>query len=186
MKRNYWPIFFIGLFSFSFAMIVWTIYSATQTPVHEDETFFMSYRDLKENFNDVVASNEKFLEKYDFEIIINKKKFPLIINDMFLSQRVLEEKSKHKDIFLNGKNNISLVVLDKKTKNLIKDIDISFRISRPTNHNNTMDFMSKDFKEDKNKYNLTVDLPLEGNWNVTARFKIKQNIGYFYIKSNAI
>ncbi len=186
MRINIWPAFFVGLFSLGFSMIVWTIYSATQVPVHEDETFFMSYHDLKEDYNEVVESNQKFSNKYDFEITINEKKFPLMITDMFLSQRVLEEKSKHKDIFINGKNLISLAFIDKKTKSLIKDVDISLRVSKPTNHNNTMDFMSKDFKENVSKYNLDVDLPFKGNWNITAKFKIGEDTGYFYIKSNAI
>lgn len=186
MKRNYWPLFFIGIFSFTFSMIVWTIYSATQVPVHEDETFLMSYHDLKENYNDVVESNQKFVKKYDFKININNKEFPLVINDMFLSQRVLEEKSKHKNTFVNGKNIFSIKVLDKKTQKEVKDIDISFRVSRPTNHNNTMDFENKDFTFISGNHNLTVDLPLKGNWNITATFKIANDTGYLYIKSNAI
>ena len=48
MKRNYWPLFFIAVFSLAFSMIVWTIYSATKVPVHEDQTFLRSYQDLKE------------------------------------------------------------------------------------------------------------------------------------------
>ncbi|XPV82171.1 MAG: hypothetical protein ACNI22_16750 [Halarcobacter sp.] len=74
MKRNYWPLFFIGIFSFTFGMIVWTIYSAVNTPVHEDETFLKSYHELDEDFNDIVKSNQQFLSKYNFKIYINKKK----------------------------------------------------------------------------------------------------------------
>jgi hypothetical protein len=185
MKRNYWPLLFIGIFSFTFAMIVWTVYSAVQTPVHEDESFLKRYHDLDREFNDVVMSNTKFNSKYDFNIRINKKDLPLIISDIYLSQRALEEKSNHKDIFINGKNNIVINVKDKigvKQKN----IEISLRVSRPTNHNNTMDFINKDFVLTDDKYNLNVELPLKGNWNITGTFKIGSDIGYLFIKSNAI
>lgn len=185
-KRNYWPLLFIGIFSFTFSMIIWTIMSATKVPVHEDETFFMKYHDLKENYNSVVESNQIFNSKYDFKIDINNNELPLIIKDMFLGQRVIEEKSQHKDIFVNGKNIISITIKDKTAKKIIEASDISFRVSRPTNHNHTMDFLNKDFKVENGKNILELDLPLKGNWNITATFKVNDDIGYLYIKSNAI
>lgn len=185
MKRNYWPVLFIGIFSFTFGMIVWTIISATKTPVHEDETFLQSYHDLDKNFNEVIFSNKKFNNKYNFKIDINKREFGLIINDMFLSQRVLEEKSNHKGIFINGKNKIKISIED-KNGNSVKDIDILLRVTRPTNHNNTTDFTNKDAQKIEASYLLDIDLPLKGNWNITATFKVNEDIGYFYIKSNAI
>jgi len=186
MKRNYWPLLFIGIFSFTLSMIIWTIYSATQTPVHEDESFLISYHNLDRDFNKVVSSNTKFKDNYDFNIKINQKSFDLVISDMFLSQRVIEKKSKHKDIFNNGKNQITITIKDKKTGKEITNADLSFRISRPTNHNNTLDFKNKDFKIKNNAYNLDVDLPLKGNWNVTGSFNVGNDNGYIYIKSNAI
>ncbi len=185
MKRNYWPLLFISIFSFTLGMIIWTIMSAIKVPVHEDETFLKSYHDLDRDFNDVVESNKKFIAKYDFKIIINKNEFDLQISDMFLSQRVIEDKSNHKDIFINGKNNIQLVVKDKNGKEM-NNVVISLRISRPTNHKSTVDFTNKEFKLDNNIYDLEVDLPLKGNWNITGNFKVASDTGYLLIKSNAI
>lgn len=185
MKRNYWPLFFIGIFSFTFGMIVWTIISATKVPVHEDESFLLSYHDLDRDFNKVVSSNAKFLSKYDFNILINKKDFNLVISDIYLSQRVIEEKSKHKDIFINGNNNIFVSIKD-KNGNEIKDAKISLRVSRPTNHNSTIDLASEDFTFKNNKYFTDVKLALKGNWNITGTFEIGSDVGYLFIKSNAI
>ncbi|MCP4971267.1 MAG: hypothetical protein GY932_11840 [Arcobacter sp.] len=185
MKRNYWPLLFIGIFSFTFIMIVWTVYSAIKTPVHEDESFLKKYHVMDDEFNNVVSSNTKFKERYNFNIKINDKSLPLIINDVFLSQRVIEEKSNHKKIFINGNNNIDIVIKDKNGI-IQENVDISFRISRPTNHNNTMDFTTKDFIFMNDKYSIKIDLPLKGNWNVTATFKIGKEIGYLFIKSDAI
>ncbi|WP_072679828.1 hypothetical protein [Arcobacter sp. LA11] len=185
MKRNYWPLLFISIFSFTLGMIIWTIMSAIKVPVHEDEAFLKSYHDLDRDFNDVVLSNAKFLEKYDFKILINKKEFGLIISDIFLSQRAIEEKSENKNVFNNGKNNIVISVKDKNGIEQ-KDIEISLRVSRPTNHNNTMDFTNKEFEFIDNKFNIEVELPLKGNWNITGNFKIANDTGYLFIKSNAI
>ncbi len=186
MKRNYWPLFFIGIFSFVFAMIVWTIYSAAKVPVYEDKTFLKSYQDLNDHFNDVVASNAVFLKKYDFKIKINKKEFPLMINDLFLAQRAIEEKSNHKDILKKGENEVFVSIVDKKTSKKISDVKIEFRVSRPTNHNHTKDFFNKDFKKLNGENILDFNLPLKGNWNITATFRVEDNTGYLYIKSNAI
>ncbi len=186
MKRNYWPLFFITIFLFVFSMIIWTIYSATKVPVHEDETFLKSYQDLNDSFNDVVIANENFLKKYDFKIKVNEKELPLIINDLFLAQRVIEAKSRHKDIFKNGQNKIIISIIDKNSLKEVEDIDINFRISRPTNHKSTMDFTSKDFVILNGKKVLDFILPLKGNWNITATFKVADEVGYLYIKSNVI
>ncbi len=186
MKRNYWPLFFIGIFFFVFAMIVWTIYSASKVPVYEDESFLKSYQDLNDHFNEVVASNEAFLKKYDFKIKVNKKELPLIINDLFLAQRVIEEKSTHKDILKKGENKALVSIVDKRTSKKIDDVKIEFRVSRPTNHNHTKDFFNKDFKKENGENILDFNLALKGNWNITATFKVGDNTGYLYIKSNAI
>lgn len=186
MKRNYWPLFFVTIFSIAFSMIIWTIYSATKVPVHEDQTFFKSYQVLKDDFNDVVSQNESFLKKYDFKIKVNERELPLIINDLFLAQRVIEKKSQHKDIFKNGQNKIIVSIVDKSTLKEVETVDINFRVSRPTNHKNTMDFTSENFVNENGKKVLNVELPLKGNWNVTATFKVANDTGYLYIKSNAI
>jgi len=176
MKRNYWPLFFIGIFSFVFAMIVWTIMSASKVPVNNDEAFLTSYQDVDNNYNKIVLSNQNFEKKYDFKLSVNGKKFGLVYTDMFLAQRVIEKVSKHKDIFSFGSNELKVTITDKKTGKTIEDFDIKLRISRPTNHDATMDFNEKEFK---------VNLPLKGNWNITGQVKVADDIGYFYIKSNA-
>ncbi|NVJ52156.1 MAG: FixH family protein [Campylobacteraceae bacterium] len=184
-KRNFWPLLFISIFSFTFAMIVWTIYSAVNTPVHEDETFLKKYQYLDEHYNDVVTSNKAFLSKYDFKIVFNdKKEFGLVIDDMFKGQRVIEKTSAHKKSFIKGKNKVEILAKD-KAGNVVKDLDINLRISRPTNHKFTMDFKTADFKLEDGKYVMYFDLPLKGNWNVTGNFKTSIDVGYIYIKSDA-
>lgn len=186
MNRNYWPLFFIGIFSLSFGMIIWTIMSASKVPVNKDETFMSTYHDVDTNYNKIVASNNIFENKYDFKLTVNKKDFGLVYKDMFLAQRVIEEKSNHKDIFKLGSNKISLEITDKKSGKKIENIDIKLRVSRPTSHDKTLDFTNENFTFDNSIHIANVDLTLKGNWNITGQIKIENDTGYFYIKSNAI
>lgn len=186
MKRNYWPLLFIGIFSFTFGMIVWTINSAIKVPIQKDETFMSSYHDVDRDYNKIVESNNNFEKKFNFNIKINEKDFGLVYKDMFLGQRVIEEKSLHKNTFKLGNNDIVISVKEKQSKQLIKDIKIKLRLSRPTNHGNTMDFTEENFNTKKGINALNVDLGLKGNWNITGQIIIGNDIGYFYIKSNAI
>ena len=64
MKRNYWPLLFIGIFTFTFGMIIWTIMSAVKTPVNEDMSFLKKYQDVDENYNKLMTSNLNFKNKY--------------------------------------------------------------------------------------------------------------------------
>ena len=186
MNRNYWPLLFIGIFSFVFGMIVWTIYSATQVPIHKDETFMSSYHDVDRDYNKIVESNNNFEKRFKLNVKINEKEFGLIYKDMFLGQRVIEKKSIHKNIFKLKDNAITIYVEERESQQLVKDVKIKLRLSRPTNHGSTMDFSENDFKSVNGINSLNVELPLKGNWNITGQIIVGNNIGYFYIKSNAI
>lgn len=186
MKRNYWPLLFIGLFSFAFGMIVWTINSAIKVPIQKDETFLSSYHDVDRDYNKIVESNRNFEKKFNFLIKINEKEFGLDFKDMFLAQRAIEKKSLHKGAFKLGQNSIYISVNENESKQLIKNVQIKLRLSRPTNHSNTLDFTEKDFTTKDGINRLNVDLPLKGNWNITGQIIIGNDTGYFYIKSNAI
>ena len=86
MKKNYWPLFFIGIFGFVFSMIVWTIVKTTSIPIIEDKSFMKKYQDVDENYNKMMDSNALFLSKYNFELSINDKIFGLTTDDMKLAQ----------------------------------------------------------------------------------------------------
>jgi len=181
-KRNYWPLLFIGIFSFTFAMIVWTIVSAVNTPVHEDKSFLSTYHNVDGDYNNIVSSNEKFSKKYNIKIKINKKVFDgLLISDVFLSQRVIDNKSMHKDIFNKGSNNISFEISDKDGLN-IDNAEINFKVTRTTNSYSDIDISNVENKSNA----FLFDLEKEGNWNITGTIETSDGEkGYFYIKSNA-
>lgn len=177
MKRNYWPLLFIGIFTFTLGMIIWTIVSAVNTPVNEDKTFLQSYQNIDNNFNDILMLNEKFKKKYDFKITINNRTFGLTTEDIFYSQRVLEKKTTHKNLLKKGENSILVKLYDKK-QNEIKNTIVNFRVTKATNNKSDMDF---------DKFDVKVNIPIQGNWNITGSIETENgDKGYFYIKTNAI
>ena len=115
MKRNYWPLLFIGIFSFTLGMIIWTIKSAISVPVIEDHSFMKKYQDVEESYNDMMDSNVLFRSKFNFELFINDKQFALSTEDIKYSQRVIEKFSVNKNSLKVGKNSLKLTVSDKLT-----------------------------------------------------------------------
>lgn len=181
-NRNYWPLLFIGIFTFTFSMIVWTIISAVNTPVHEDKSFLNSYQNIDEQYNNIVVSNKAFNEKYYIDIKLNSSNFGLDINDIFLAQRVLEEKPTHKDFFLVGENRINFLIKSLDSNEIV-EAKINFKVTRATNSNSDIDISNKENKDSS----FTFDLKSGGNWNITGTVEtLDKNKGYFYIKSNAI
>ena len=176
MKRNYWPIFFIGIFTFVFSMIVWTVKSAVSLPVIEDHSFMKKYQDVDENYNNMMTSNNLFLSKYNFELNLNERKFDLTTADIKYSQRVVEKYSEHKDALKDGKNNLKIIVTDKIT-NEKKDVKIQLVISKT---------ISADSDMILNNDNSSFEIKEPNNWIITGDFIVDGIVGYIFIKTNAI
>lgn len=183
-KRNYWPLFFIGIFSFVFSMIIWTIYSTSQANIDEDQSFMKKYQDVDENYNNIINSNKKFKELYDLKLVLNDKTFDLKVDDIKYSQRVLEKISKHKNIMLLGQNTIKVFAIDKKT-NTKKEIDINIKVTKSSTVDKDIILDNSQFKIKNNEYLTQFKIEEENNWNITGTFTIDGNIGYIYIKTNA-
>ena len=185
MKRNYWPLFFIGIFGFTIAMIIWTIKSAVSVPVVEDRSFMKKYQDVDDHYNEIMDSNKLFLSKYDFELTLNGKAFPLTTEDIKYSQRVMEKISQHKNTLKIGQNDIKIVVLDKITKNK-KDINIELVISKTISNDSDIILKNENFQNNIGIYNSLFEIKEENNWIITGSFTVDGIVGYLYIKTNAI
>jgi len=185
MKRNYWPLLFIGIFSFTLGMIIWTVMSAIKLPVNEDKSFLKSYQDVDANYNAIMISNQVFLNKYDFNLNINKKTFGLTTDDIKYSQRVLEKKSQHKDILKYGLNDISLIVRDKNT-NEKKSVKIALKVTKSISNKFDIFLTNENFKNNENLYSSNFELSDKNNWNITGTFEVDGITGSIFIKTNAI
>ena len=185
MKRNYWPLFFIGIFGFTFAMIIWTIKSAVSVPVIEDKSFMKKHQDVDDHFNEMMDSNKLFLSKYDFELTLNGKVFPLTTEDIKYSQRVIEKISQHKDILKVGNNDMKIIISDKITKNK-KDATIELVITKVMSNESDIILRNENFQNSNGVNNSTFELKEANNWIITGSFTVDGIIGYIYIKTNAI
>ena len=185
MKRNYWPVFFIGIFTFVFSMIVWTVKSAVILPVIEDHSFMKKYQDVDENYNDMMTLNNIFLSKYNLELNVNDKKFDLTTSDIKYSQRVLEKYSEHKDVLKVGKNNLKVVVTDKNT-NEKKDAIINLTISKTISADSDQLLTNENFTNEDKIYTSNFEIKESNNWIITGDFIVDGINGYIYIKTNAI
>ena len=185
MKRNYWPVFFIGIFTFVFSMIVWTVKSAISVPVIEDNSFMKKYQDVDENYNNMMTSNNVFLSKYNFELDVNNNKFDLTTADIKYAQRVIEKFSVNKNLLKVGKNSLKLIVTDKIT-NEKKDVKIDLILSKTISNDSDKLLSNGDFVENDKTYIADFEIKESNNWIITGSFVVDGITGYLYIKTNAI
>lgn len=183
-KRNYWPLYFIAIFAFTVYMIIWTIYKATQVPVVEDRSFMQKYQYVDENYNNIMTSNINFLEKYSLELDLNGKIFPLTTEDIKYGQRVIEKYSNHKDVLKVGENILKISVLNKITKEIVP-INIDLLITKTMSDDSNLNLKDENFTKDKNIYTTNFSLNEETNWIITGSFKVEDETGFIFIKTNA-
>ena len=183
-KRNYWPLYFIAIFAFTVYMIIWTIYKATQVPVVEDRSFMQKYQYVDENYNNIMTSNINFLEKYSLELDLNGKIFPLTTEDIKYGQRVIEKYSNHKDVLKVGENSLKILVLNKTTKEIVP-INIDLLITKTMSDDSNLNLKDENFTKDKNIYTTNFNLNEETNWIITGSFKVEDETGFIFIKTNA-
>ena len=183
-KRNYWPLYFIAIFAFTVYMIIWTIYKAMQAPVVEDRSFMQKYQYVDENYNNIMTSNINFLEKYSLELDLNGKIFPLTTEDIRYGQRVIEKYSNHKDVLKVGENSLKILVLNKTTKEIIP-LSIDLLITKTMSDDSNVNLKDENFTKDKNIYTTNFSLNEETNWIITGSFKVEDETGFIFIKTNA-
>jgi len=184
-KRNYWPLFFIGIFSFTLIMIVWTIKSAIKAPVIEDRSFMQKYQYVDEHYNTIMQANEEFLKNYNLSFILNQKEFNLTTEDIKYGQREIEKHSLHKDLLKVGKKNRIELLIKDKNGNLQEIQNISLIITKTMTNDKDIILNSENFLNKNDIYTTDFELNEETNWIITGSFELKNNKGYIFIKTNA-
>lgn len=159
--------------------------SAVSVPVIEDRSFMKKYQDVDKNYNNMMDSNSAFLDKYSFELYLNEKKFDLSTTDMMYAQRVIEKHSKHKDSLKVGENSLKIVIIDKQT-NEKKDVDVSLIVTKSIADDSDIVLNSEKFLNDNKIYSTKFEIKESNNWIISGSFKVGENIGYIFIKTNAI
>jgi len=181
-KYHFWLAFFFFIFGITFAMIIWTVKSAVNTPVYEDRSFMTSYQDVDENYNQMLISNAKFNAKYSCNVKINSKIVAMELSDLLYGQRSLKKMSKNQKLLTLGKNKISLKILDKKTAKVITNAKIEFQITRAIE--DMLDVDLNKFKFTNGIYFTFANITKNGYWNIIGRVTIGDDTGYIYIKTS--
>lgn len=184
-KLNLWPLFFIGIFSFVFGMIIWTIVKSSEAKITEDYSFLKKYQEVDTSYDDIINSNKKFLEKYSFSLKINDKTLPLTLEDIKYSQRVLEKISTHKDLFRVGNNDFILNVIDIKNRQN-QNITVNLKIEKSTNEADNIMLNNSNFSNENGNFKSIVNIKDINNWHITGTIKVNDDTGYIFIKTNAI
>lgn len=184
-KLNLWPLFFIGIFSFVFGMIIWTIVKSSEAKITEDYSFLKKYQEVDASYDDIINSNKRFLEKYELSLKINDKILPLTLEDIKYSQRVLEKVSNHKDLFKVGDNDFVLNVIDIKNKQN-QNIIVNLQIEKSISENDNILLNNNNFKNENGNFKSIVKIKDINNWHITGTIKVNDDTGYIFIKTNAI
>ena len=177
-----WLIYtlFILKFVFGLVLIWWTIYMTFQSDVGQDDdnAFLSSYHNVDDNYNKLMKETNEFNSKYNVKFIFNKEEiYGLSHQDVYLSQRVIQERKIRKDIINVGKNIFSIYIQD-KNGNAIKESKIEILVTKNTNHKEDVKLL---FINEETK---TFDIKSKGYWNITGTVEVNGSKGYFYIKTN--
>jgi len=181
-KYHFWLLFFFFIFGYTFSLIIWTIKSAVETPVYEDRSFMEKYQDVDDNYNKMVISNVKFNAKYETKVMINSRTVGMSFSDIQYGQRSLEKYSTNQEMLLFGENQLSLTIVDRKSKISVSDANISFQVTRPIKNDHDINLNS--FHYSSGKYTTdSIQLDLKGYWNIIGKVTIGSDVGYLYIKT---
>lgn len=180
-KYHFWLAFFFFIFGITFAMIIWTVKSAINTPVYEDRSFMTSYQDVDYNYNEMLNANSEFGKKYTTSLKINNQDRGLEISDILYGQRSLKKMSKNQNLLVVGENHLTLSIIDNSTKEIINDANITFQITRPIVDRD--DILLDKFSFDGKIYSSSFKINKRGHWNIIAKVVVGNNRGYLYIKT---
>ena len=181
-KRTIYTIF-LAKFLFSLALIFWTIKMTLGAGVglDDDNTFMSTYHNVDDSYNVIVNNNNKFNKKYNTKLIVNGNDIgPLTYDDIYLSQRVIKDRKNKKNILKLNNNKIVLIVTDKNTNKIVKDIDANIVFTMPSSHD--FDVNIKVANSDIEKM---VNIGKKSYWNIMGSVKIGDDQGHFFIKTNA-
>jgi len=178
-----WLIY--GLFILKFIagliLIYWTVYMTFKSDVGQDEdnAFLSTYHHVDRDFNQIITNNNTFESLYNIKFKFNNQEvIGLSYKDIYLSQRVIANRSIRKNILKEINNSFSVYIQDKQG-NIIKNKQVDILITKTTNHTEDvkLNFKNEDTKE--------FEIKSIGYWNITGTVEVDGKKGIFYIKTNA-
>ena len=82
------------------------------------------------------------------------------------------------------KHSLKISVLNKITKEIVP-INIDLLITKTMSDDSNLNLKDENFTKDKNIYTTNFSLNEETNWIITGSFKVEDETGFIFIKTNA-
>ncbi len=181
-KRTVYTIF-LAKFLFSLTLIFWTVKMTLSAGVglDDDNTFMSTYHKVDDNYNKMAKDNIIFNKLYSTKMYINGVDVgTLDYHDIYLSQRSIKKRKERKHILKLAKNSIEIIVKDKKTNQIIKDIDAKLEFTMPSSHK-----FDRKLELRKSGKTNTITIKEATYWNIMGSISVKDKKGTFFIKTNA-
>ncbi|EHE0558157.1 FixH family protein [Campylobacter upsaliensis] len=175
-KKTFWPYgILLSLFAIVLACVA-TIIFASGYPVYEDDSFFLSYQEVENNYDQIELKQKKFFEN-----------FALILDDSKINfeEKMIDEKRSKKAYVLKDDNITLLLVKQPEGKIELKDIHLSAKLTRPHTSENDMFLQEKNvsIKLSNNgakvkAYLFSLPTLAKGRWQLKIKAENKDILGF--------
>ncbi|EAI7242657.1 hypothetical protein ACLMNI_000900 [Campylobacter upsaliensis] len=175
-KKTFWPYgILLSLFAIVLACVA-TIIFASGYPVYEDDSFFLSYQEVENNYDQIELKQKKFFEN-----------FALILDDSKINfeEKMIDEKRSKKAYVLKDDNITLLLVKQPEGKIELKDIHLSAKLTRPHTSENDMFLQEKNvsiklFNNGAKAKAYLFSLPTlaKGRWQLKVKAENKDILGF--------
>ncbi len=147
---NYWPYAIVGMILTVVVLGIWTIKVAVSNPVQVERSYMMSYQDVDENINEILAKQRAFEAKYNIDLSQNRLKI--------------------------GQNRVKIVLMD-KAGNPVESAKIVAIVTRPTTLKEDIEL--KNFESRHGEYlSEPFELKRQGRWNIEVKVVIGEDVGF--------
>ncbi|HEC1562453.1 TPA: hypothetical protein R1X56_000219 [Campylobacter upsaliensis] len=175
-KKTFWPYgILLSLFAIVLACVA-TIIFASGYPVYEDDSFFLSYQEVENNYDQIELKQKKFFEN-----------FALILDDSKINfeEKMVDKKRSKKAYVLKDDNITLLLVKQPEGKIELKDIHLSAKLTRPHTSENDMFLQEKNvsiklFNNGAKAKAYLFSLPTlaKGRWQLKIKAENKDILGF--------
>ena len=175
-KKTFWPYgILLSLFAIVLACVA-TIIFASGYPVYGNDSFFLSYQEVENNYDQIELKQKKFFEN-----------FALILDDSKINfeEKMIDEKRSKKAYVLKDDNITLLLVKQPEGKIELKDIHLSAKLTRPHTSENDMFLQEKNvsiklFNNGAKAKAYLFSLPTlaKGRWQLKVKAENKDILGF--------
>ncbi|MDO4674229.1 FixH family protein [Campylobacter sp.] len=167
-KKTFWPYGIVLSILAIVAACVATIIFASQYPVYEDDSFFLSYQEVKDDYDKIELKQENF-----------EKNFSLRLEDKGLERRLIDTKRKREAYVLND-SNLTLILAKQQGGGFdFKDLNLTVKLTRP--HTSEDDVFLQGLGEQTAMgmlYSFILPPLTKGRWQLKVKAENEQILGF--------